>query len=173
MLEAAASPIRPLLARLLRSVGGTKAHVDGTLRHRSPSRVSPPRRQRRSAPGAAIPSPTTAARHPPCGASTPWWEIKLILGVGVREARRASKSKGPKPEVAGAIRPRGLQLEYDATVRGEQEPILRHGRPPEIAAELLEALAIRARHGDVGVKVEAVKMSVARATGSDPPGRPH
>jgi hypothetical protein len=70
--------------------------------------------------------------------------------------------------VAGPIRPRGLQLEHNATVPGEPEPILRHGRPQKIAAELLEALAIRARHGDIRVKVEAVEMSLARSARADP-----
>ena len=85
-----------------------------------------------------------------------------------RERGQACKEvQGLKDEVAGAIRPRGLQLEYDATARGEQEPILRHSRPQEIAAELLEALAIRAGHGNVGVKVEAVKWSGPRLAGCD------
>jgi hypothetical protein len=45
-------------------------------------------------------------------------------------------------EVARAVRPRRLQLEHNAAVLGEPEPILRDGGPQQVAAELVQALAI-------------------------------
>ena len=76
--------------------------------------------------------------------------------------------QGLEHEMGGAVSPRGFQFEDHATLSGEPEPILRVGRAEQIAAELLQSLPILSPHGDVGVQVEAVEMSVAGPTGCDP-----
>jgi hypothetical protein len=54
-------------------------------------------------------------------------------------------------QLACAIRPRALQREHHAAVGEDPEPVLRHRRPEQIAAQLLQPRAIRRRHRDVGV----------------------
>jgi hypothetical protein len=63
-------------------------------------------------------------------------------------------------EMARAIRPRGLEREHDAAIVQEPESVLSHRRAEQIAAELFQARAIRGRHGDVGVQIEASEMRV-------------
>ena len=78
----------------------------------------------------------------------------------------ASRVQRVEDEVARAV-PR-LQLEHDAAVFAEPEPILRDRRPEHVAAELLQALTILPIHSDIAVEIEAVQMGVARSTGADP-----
>jgi hypothetical protein len=47
-------------------------------------------------------------------------------------------------------------------------PVLRHRRPEEIAAPLLQACAIRGRQLDVGVQIEAREVRVPRRRREDP-----
>jgi len=54
-------------------------------------------------------------------------------------------------ELARAIRPRRLERERDAAIVEEPEPVLRHRRAEQIAAELFQARAVRCWHRDVGV----------------------
>jgi hypothetical protein len=57
-------------------------------------------------------------------------------------------------ELPRAVRPRRLEREHDAAIVQEPEPVLRHRRSKQIAAQLLQAHAIRCRHRDVGVQIE-------------------
>lgn len=45
--------------------------------------------------------------------------------------------------------------------------MLRHGWTQHVATEVLEADPITGKHSDVGVQVEAAKVSVARAAAAD------
>jgi len=68
------------------------------------------------------------------------------------------------------IRPRRLQREHDAPIVEEPEAVLRHGRPQQIATELLEPCAVGGRRLDVGVQIKPPEMRVPRR-GREHPGR--
>jgi hypothetical protein len=73
-------------------------------------------------------------------------------------------------EVARAVLPWALQLEHDAAVLAEPEPILRDRRPQQVSAELLAPLAILPADRHVRVKVEALDMGVPGPARGDPLG---
>ena len=98
------------------------------------------------------------------------------------DRKHAAHQRRPGPSVRGAGGPgaglelegvvvRGraavAELEHDAAVLGESEPILRDGAPQQLPAELVEALTILPVHGDISVKVEPVEVSVPGPTGGD------
>ena len=58
--------------------------------------------------------------------------------------------------------PRPPSGQHDAPIVQEPEPLLRHRRPQQIAAELLQARAIRSRRVDIGVEIEAIEVRVPR-----------
>jgi len=76
---------------------------------------------------------------------------------------------GLEEEVRRAIAPHGLELDEDAPVGAEAEAVLGERGAQEIATELLEAGAIVEGDPDVGVEVEAVELSLARAAGGEEP----
>jgi hypothetical protein len=75
---------------------------------------------------------------------------------------------GSKHEMARAIRPRRLEGEHEAAIGQQPEPALSHRRAEQIAAEMLPARAVRGRHRDVGVEIEARQMGVPEGRGEHP-----
>jgi hypothetical protein len=73
-------------------------------------------------------------------------------------------------ELARAVRPRSFEREHDAAIGQVPQPILGHRRAEQIAAELFQARAIRGRHCDVGVEVEAREMRVPGGGREQPRG---
>ena len=67
--------------------------------------------------------------------------------------------------MARAIRPRRLEGEHDAAIVQQPEPALSHRRAEQIAAEMLQARAVRGRYRDVGVEIEARQMGVPGSRG--------
>jgi hypothetical protein len=84
----------------------------------------------------------------------------LTRGRGGQGGQQREQIQGLEDEVARPVRPCRLELEDDAPVLGEPEPILRHGGLEQIAAELLEPLAVLSVDGDVAVQIEPVQMGV-------------
>ena len=70
--------------------------------------------------------------------------------------------QGLEHELAGAIRPRRLQRQHDAAIVEEPQPVLRHRGPEQVASQLFQARAIRGRHLDVSVQIEAREVRVPR-----------
>ena len=73
-------------------------------------------------------------------------------------------------ELAGAIGPCRLQRQHDAAIVEEPQPVMRHRRPEQIAAQLFQARPICGRHLDVGVQIEPREVRVPRR-GRARPGR--
>ena len=63
----------------------------------------------------------------------------------------------------GAVAVWRLQLEADVVVVEPFEPLVRDRRPGEVTAEALEPVTVTSADGDIGVKVETVRPSAARA----------
>ena len=63
-------------------------------------------------------------------------------------------------EMTRAVRPGGLEREHNAIVGQQPESILSDRRPEQVAAELFQTHAIRRRHCDIGVEIEARQMGV-------------
>ena len=88
---------------------------------------------------------------------------------GVRNEGRQllQEFEGLEEEVRHAIAPHRLEFDEDAPVGTEADAVLGERGAEEIAAELFEASAIVGGDPDVGVKVEAVELSLTRAAGGD------
>jgi hypothetical protein len=72
--------------------------------------------------------------------------------------------------VARSVLPWALQLEHDAAILSEPEPILCDRRPQQVLADLLAPLAILPADRHIRVKVEALDMGVSGPARGDPLG---
>ena len=69
---------------------------------------------------------------------------------------------GVEQQVGGAVPPGGLELEEDAAVGAQAQPVLGQRRAQQIAAQVFEAGAIVRGNPDIGVEIEAIELGLAR-----------
>jgi hypothetical protein len=83
-----------------------------------------------------------AERNFALGASTPWKRIRCKRGRGTRAARRCMNSSGDMTNMGGAVFERALQLQHHLAGAVTLEPFVGDRRAGDIAAQVLQFLAL-------------------------------
>ena len=106
-----------------------------------------------------------SARRLAWGASTPWKRIRGHRGRGTSAASRCMNSRGDIPNRGGAVVVRAFELQHDLTGTVEYQPFIGEGRAGDVAAEVLELVALIDGEPHFGVQAKALLIDTALQRG--------
>ena len=92
------------------------------------------------------------------GASTPWKRIRCKRGRGTRAAEALHEFQRRHDDMGGAVFERALQLQHDIAGAITLEPFVGDRRAGDIAAQVLQLLALIGAPAHRRMKAEAVRV---------------